>query len=51
VTPTPRPAGVSAETPSHTVSITDAILAAFDIHAGDIVETSKQVTGGGLRTG
>ena len=48
VTPTPRPAGVSAETPSHTVSLTDAILpAAFDIHAGDIVEISKQVTGGG----
>ena len=51
VTPPPRPAGVSAETPSHTVSLTDAILAAFDTHAGDIVEISKQVTGGGAADG
>jgi hypothetical protein len=51
VTPHPRPGGTSAHSRPHAVSLTDAILAAFGTHAGDIVEISKQVTGGGAADG
>jgi hypothetical protein len=51
VTPHPRPAGTSADSRPHAISLTGAILAAFDTHAGDIVEISKQVTGGGAADG
>ena len=51
LTPHPRPAATSAESRPHGISLTDAILAAFDAHAGDIVEISKQVTGGGAADG
>lgn len=51
LTPHSRPAAASAEGGPHAISLTDAILAALDAHTGDIVEISKQVTGGGAADG
>jgi hypothetical protein len=51
LTPHSRLAATSAEGGPHAISLTDAILAALDAHAGDIVEISKQVTGGGAADG
>jgi hypothetical protein len=51
LTPHSRPAATSAQGGPHAIALTDAILAALDAHAGDTVEISKQVTGGGAADG